>query len=209
MKILSLKKDKRHLVKVIFLDGSEILIDQDVCFDFALTPEMEIDEADIKRLKFESDYVRAKSRALWYLDRSDYTEKAIFEKLIKAGFQKEASAKAIARLIEIGAVDDRRFAERYFEHLTEKNLSKREIVSKMLLKGVDLSLAKEMVQDSECDDEQSKIIALLEGKYAYKLTLEGGKEKVFAALIRKGFSFSQVKTAMSKYFEDIEFSEEY
>lgn len=209
MKILSLKKDKKHLVKVIFSDESEILIDQNVCFDFGLKSEMEINDKDIKRLKFESDYARAKSRASWYLDRMDYTEKAMFDKLIKAGFSKEASAKTIARLVEVGAIDDRRYAERYFERCNERNLSKREIISKMLIKGIDLNLAKEIVQEGECDDEQSKIISLLEGKYAYKLTADGGKEKVFAALVRKGFSFSDVKLAMSKYFEDIEFSEEY
>ena len=73
----------------------------------------------------------------------------------------------------------------------------------------DLNLAKEIASGEEFGDEQSKIIALLEGKYAYKLTTDGGKEKVFAALVRKGFSFSDVKSAMGKYFEDIEFSEEY
>ena len=45
----------------------------------------------------------------------DYTEKALYEKLIRAGFGKAASAAVIARLLELGIIDDRRYAERMAE----------------------------------------------------------------------------------------------
>lgn len=208
MIITALKSDKKHLVKVCFFGGEEILLDKDVCIDNALCSDMELDKSEIERLIFESDFKRAKSRAMWYLDRSDYTEKAMFQKLLRAGFKKKAAAAAVGRLAELGIIDDRRFAERFCERCFEHNVSKREALHKMLEKGVNYDLAKEMLENSETDEEQ-QIKNLLERKYASKLTAENGKQKVFAALARKGFSFSAIRSAMNEVLEDLEFCEEY
>lgn len=207
MIITSLIKDKRHLTKLMLSDGTEILIDNDVCIENSLYTGMEVEPEFIKELKFDSDYKRAKSRALWYLDRMDYTEKALSEKLIKAGFSKRAVAAVMANLVEFSMIDDRRFAERYAERLIEQNTSKREALNKMYLKGIPYDLAKEVLDEID-SDEESQIAELLERKYASKLSAENGMQKVFAALIRKGFSYSAVRAAMKKYNDDLEYSED-
>ena len=56
-----------------------------------------------------------------------------FEKLIKAGFSKEASAAVLANLCEFSIIDDRRYAERMAERLISNNISKREALNKMYL----------------------------------------------------------------------------
>ena len=137
----------------------------------------------------------------------DYTEQALYEKLLKAGFSKKTSAAVLAKLCEFGLIDDRRYAERMAERCKENNISKREAMHKMLLKGVPYDLAKEMLEETDTDEEE-QIKNLLEGKYAYKLTQEKGAEKVYAALVRKGFSYSSVRSAMKKYTEQLEFCEE-
>lgn len=207
MQITSLKKDKKHLTHIIFSNGEECFLDNDVVLQNGLSVGNTVTEDDFNKLKFSSDYKRAKSRALWYLDRMDYTEKALFEKLIKAGFSKKASAAVLANLCEFSLIDDRRYAERMVERLISNNISKREALNKMYLKGIPLDLAKEVLNQTDSDEEE-QIKALLEGKYAHRLTVENGVEKVFAALIRKGFSFSAVKSALKQYKEEIEFSEE-
>lgn len=207
MIITAITKDKKHLTKLLFVDGSELLLDDDVTAENSLTAGQDVSAEELKELKFSSDYKRAKSRALWYLDRMDYTEKALYEKLLKAGFSKKASAAVLARFCELGVIDDRRYAERMAERCKENNISKREAMHKMLLKGVPYDLAKELLEDSETDEE-GQIANLLEGKYAYKLTQENGAQKVYAALVRKGFSYSSVRSAMKKYTEQLEFCEE-
>ena len=194
MLITALVTLKKHLVKIEFDNGEECVIDREVCVNHGLYTEMELSAEDVKELKSESDYARTKSRALWYLDRSDYTEKAMFEKLIRAGFPKKASAAVVGRFKELGIIDDRRFAERFFERCCESNISKREALHKMLEKGVPYDLAKELLDNNDTD-EVEKIKNLLNGKYSSKLNAENGKQKVFAALARKGFSFSAIKSA--------------
>ena len=208
MVISSLERQKKHLVKLCFDNGEEFLLDMDICAENSLCKDMEIEAEELKKLSFESDYRRAKSRALWYLDRSDYTEKAMYQKLLRAGFEKKASAEVIARFVELGIIDDRRFAERFFERCCESNISKREALHKMLNKGIPYDLAKEMLESSEVDEEE-QIKNLLERKYSSKLSAEKGTEKVFAALMRKGFSYSAIRSALKQYNEELEFSEEY
>ena len=200
MQILNIQKDKLHLTKISLSNGEEVLIDNDVCRDNYLKKGDEISEEKLNALVFQSQYQRAKSRAVWYLDRKDRTAKDLYNKLCLAGFDKKAVVKVIARLQEVGLVDDRRFAENYASRLMEGNVSKREALQKMLQKGVPYDMAKDVL--AECDsDEGAQIEALINKKYRTKLIVEGGKEKVYAALIRKGFSYEAVKNALKNYIE--------
>ncbi len=203
MQITAIKKDKLHLTRVTLSDEREILIDNDVCYERSLKAGTVLDEGSLKELVFESDYRRAKSRAVWYLDRMDHTEKGLFDKLVRAGFSKEASASVIARFIEVGLLDDERYARNYAERLINANVSKREAVGKMLSKGVPYDLVKSVLDDTEAD-EQTQIKNLLDRKYRSKLTAEKGAQKVFAALVRKGFSYSAVREALKSYIENYE-----
>lgn len=208
MQITSVSKDKQHQLKVTFQNGDVMLVDADVCAENGIKVGLTLCDEEINSLKHTSDLRRAKSRALWYLDRMDYTEKKLFEKLLKAGFRKEICAETLAYLCEFSLVDDKRYAERLAERYRESNVSKREAVNKLYLKGVPLSLAKQVCVCFETD-ETDTVKNLIKEKYAAKLSAENGSQKVFAALIRKGFSYQSVREAMKSYIEESEFSEEY
>ena len=208
MKILSIVRDKQHLSKITLSCGDELLLDCDTVIDHSLFEGMEIAGEALGVLQHESDFKRAKSRAFFYLDKMDYSEKTLSQKLKNAGFAENICAEVLAYLCEIGIVNDRRYAERVSQRLLEANRSKREIINKLYLKGIPLDIAREVL--GECDiDEEAQIKALIEKKYAYKLQDKNNYNKVYAALIRKGFSYSAVKGALKSYIHDIEFSEEY
>ena len=203
MQIVNLQKDKLHLTKLSLSDGRQVLVDNDLVFERSLKAGLEIDDKYLEELLFSSDYVRAKSRAVWYLDRSAHTEKGLYDKLVRAGFAKEACAKVIARFIEVGLLDDRRYAEILAERLIEANVSKREALQKMLIKGLPYDLAKAVLEETEAD-ENTQIRNLIEKKYRNKLLAENGAKKVFDALARKGFSFGAIREALKSYVEELE-----
>lgn len=203
MIITDFKKDKLHLMRLFLSDGNEVLLDKDVFSEKCLKKGMELDSVYLEELIFESDYQRAKSRAVWYLDRMDHTEKALYDKLLRAGYKPKPCAKVIARLKEVGLIDDLRFAENYSNRLLESNVSKREALQKMLLKGVPYDIAKSVLKNTE-SDELSQIKNVIEKKYKNKLTAQNGVQKVYAALVRKGFSYGAVKTALNEYIEESE-----
>ena len=200
MQILNIKKDKLHLTKISLSNGEDVLIDNDVVSEHYLKKGDDLTEEKLNDLVFKSQYQRAKSRAVWYLDRKDRTSKDLYNKLCLAGFDQKASAQVIGRLQEVGLIDDRRFAENYRDRLLRDNVSKREMLNKLFQKGVPSDLAKEVLEDLEVDEE-SQIKALIDKKYHTKLTAENGAEKVFAALVRKGFSYGAVRQVLKKYTE--------
>ena len=205
MKITEIKPSKLHLNLISLSNGEEISLDKDVCAEHCLMVDMEIDCEQLKKLKFQSDYVRAKSRALWYLDRMDYSEKALYDKLVLKGFDKKACSAVIAKFIELGLLDDRRYAERLCEKLLNSGNSKRAAAQKMRQKGLSYDLCKEILEETEAD-EGDTLSKLIERKYLEKLSDSNNYHKVYAALVRRGFSYSDVRNALKKYTED--FSED-
>ena len=206
MTVIDLKREKGHLVEVCFKNGESVALDLDFCAEKCIHKGDELTRGQIDEYKAESDYVRAKSRALWLLDRYTYSERRLFEKLKQAGFGEEASARALARLKELGLIDDKSLAARYAGECSRRGISKREAYGKLYLKGFNAETVKAAIEDAGFD-EKSQIQGLLERKYKSKL-LSGETDKVYAALIRKGFSFGEVRNALKQYSEELELNGE-
>lgn len=203
MQINEVIRQKKHLVKVRLADGREIYLDSDFAAQNAIKAGDNVTEQKIDEWLRESDYVRAKSRALWFLDRADHSEKTLYEKLTRADISPEACARAIARLKELGLLDDVRYANRLAERLVEANVSKREAYVKMLAKGLPRDIVNAALEDIETD-EAAQIGALISKKYRTKLENPENIPKVYAALVRKGFSYSAVREALKRYSEELE-----
>ena len=202
MKIVAISTRKKGLTLVTLEDGSENLIDTELVLSRGLSVNGQVENID--ELLFDSDLKRAKSRAIWYLSRRDYSKKELTDKLITAGFSKKTSALAVERMEELGLVNDEAFAKRLFTELvTYRHASTREAVQKLKLKGIDRDLIKALEEENESDESES-IKLLIAKKYQNRLDTEDGVKKVFAALIRKGFSPSDVRRALKEYSEELE-----
>ena len=198
MIITSVEKDKKHTVRVEFDNSQSVLFDSDYWHSVCLQSGDKISEEALKKYLSESEYIRAKSRALWFLDRADHSEKSLYEKIIRGGISKGAAARAIARLKELGMLDDRRYAENLAERMAESNISKREAYAKLLLKGIPKQIANEVLTETQFD-ESEQIATLIDKKYRLKLQAPEGVQKVYAALVRRGFSYSAVRNAIKQY----------
>lgn len=207
MIITEVKRDKKHCFKVSTDSGQTVFIDLDVCSEYGLKCGMELDEEVLTEIVKRSDFVRAKERALWYLDRTDHSERALYDKLTRAGFAGESCAAVMAWLKEYGMIDDRRYALHLAERYSESNVSQREAYQKLLMKGVPRELAREVTEEAEFD-EAAQIRAVIEKKYRNKLGDRASTEKVYAALIRKGFSFGAVRDELKRYCEEMRYMSE-
>lgn len=208
MKIIAIKKDKKHTVKVTFEGEKAFNFDIDYWNSTGLR---ENDELSDEKLKFhlnESDYVRGKSRGMWFLEKSDYSEKTLYEKIVAGGISHTAAARAVARIKELGLIDDNKLASRLAARMSESNISKREAYAKLYNKGIPKDVIKSVLDETNFD-ELSQINAVIEKKYRLKLNTKEEIQKVYAALIRKGFSYSAVSEAIRKHTKEIESQEEY
>lgn len=208
MKIVEIKRDKKHTVKVTFDNSKYFNFDLDYWNSICLHEQDEIDEQQLKNHLNESDYIRAKARGMWFLDRADYSEKALYEKIVAGGVSHTAAARAVARIKELGLIDDYRFATRLAEQMSNANVSKREAYAKLLGKGISKEVIKSVLEQTDFD-ESSQIKAVIDKKYRAKMDTKENIQKVYAALIRKGFSYSAVSDVIKKYTKEIEYNEEY
>ena len=208
MKIVEIKKDKKHTVRVVFDNSKHFNFDLDYWNSICLHEEDYISEQDLKYRLAESDYIRAKTRGMWFLDRADYSEKKLYEKIVAGGISNTAAARAVARIKELGLIDDKKLASRLAEQMSEANISKREAYAKLYQKGIPTDIIKSVLEETEFD-EVSQVEAVIQKKYRTKMSDRDGIQKVYAALIRKGFSYSAVRDAIKKYTQEIELCEEY
>jgi len=140
------------------------------------------------------------NRALWYLGRRDYGARELRQRLLRPRPDKPLPNegdvdRAIARLLELGLLNDARYAQRLAEALSRNGYGARAIAFELKKRGLD-----EVVEAPVTDSE--RITELLSSKYASKLGDEKGRQAVFNALIRKGFGYADIRNAMKDYLED-------
>ncbi len=208
MRIVEIKRDKKHTVRVRFEDGKAFNFDLDYWNSICFHENDEIDEDALNFHLKESDYIRAKSRGMWFLDRADMSEKTLYEKIVAGGISHTAAARAVDRLKELGLIDDQRYAVHLAAQMSDANISKREAYAKLYNKGIPKEIIKSVLDETDFD-ENSQITAVINKKYSAKMNSKEDIQKVYAALIRRGFSYSAVSDAIRKYTKEIEYNEEY
>lgn len=207
MVITEIKAQKGHLLCINFDNGKNVLLDKDFAAEKGIREGVELTSDQIKTLVGQSDYRRAVSRAVWHIERGSLSRKKLLEKLLKAGIPRDICQKAVLRMEELDLINDTAFAERLAEQYLQSGISPREAESKMFLKGIDRATAKAALQMFEVD-EQSQIKLVINKRYRTKLENAENIPKVFAALQRKGFKYSDIKKVLSEYSEQLKYSEE-
>lgn len=198
MTVVKIQKAKKSCFEVFFSDGTGVLLDKEYCLQKGISVGDTVDDALLKTYIAESDLKRAKSRALYYLSNGDLSQKMLTQKLLMAGFSKESCVLAVERMCQLGYIDDYSLARRMCEVMLEQNISPREAQFKLTKKGIPSEVVRCVMLDYNPDTlEQIKDIIIK--KYAQKLKDPNNLNKVFSALVRRGFSFSDIKAALREY----------
>ncbi len=180
-------------------DDGGLLLDRSLCESEGLTAGQNITEDRLLELVQISACRRARSRAVWLLESRDYTQKGMYDKLRRL-FGDAAAKDAAHYCAQIGLIDDARFAQRLAFSMSERGISDREAVRRLVAKGVARDVAQDAVNEAE-SDPASQLKQIIEKKYAAKLLTGDRKEveKVVAALARKGFGFGDIRSAISDF----------
>lgn len=202
------RKDKIH----IYIDGEyRLTVDEIFWFSCGYISGDEIDEEELTAFEEAAGSRRAFNSALNSLDYRDHSEKEIRAKLMRK-HGAEYVDEAVEKLIELDLINDRRYAENYARELFEhKKFGKIRIKSELIAKGIASDIASETVnslfEDEEPDNIQ-RIVDIIKKKYYNRMNDEVGRKKVFSALQRMGYTFSDIREAMREFSDD-EYYEEY
>lgn len=188
----------------ILIDGEyQITTDIDFWAENFYKDGEDISEEDWKRLTDKINYKKAVDKCYDLLSRRDHSVKELKTKLLRT-VDEENAEKAILKMIDYGYLDDEKYARSLVNYLTKtKNMSYAFVKQELFKRGITGEIASYALEDIEIDNVSS-IINLIQSKYASKLMNDDGEKKVITALLRKGFSYSDIRNA----FERIE-NEEY
>ncbi len=202
--IISHTKGRGKKIHLLIDNEYKITTDIDFWAEHYINDGTEIDEDEWNELVDAINYKKAINKCYDLLSRRDHSVKELKTKLLRT-VDENNSQKAVDRMLELGYLDDEKYARTLLNHLiNNKNMSARFIKQEMMKRGVPSEIISNVLEETEIDNVSS-IKELITVKYRNKLLAENGREKVIAALIRKGFSYNDVKTAFNelKYEEDV------
>lgn len=197
MRITKILSVKGSIYEVRFDDGTYINLDRAYAEPLKLCEGMEISEERANAMEDESDFIRCKNRALFYLSQRDVSEKKLRDKLLSAGFEERFVVACVERLKELSYINDQDYSLRFWEKCQASGLSRRQAIEKMINAGISRQMAKEVCVYSDAE-EQKKIRHLINSKYRSKMDSEEGIQKTIAALSRRGFSFSDIRAVINE-----------
>ena len=178
-----------------------------------LSAESSITEEEWKQMVLELILPRGKKKALDLLLFQERTERELYDRLCGDGYTPEQTDEIMEYIRSFSYLDDARYAAHFFAAHRETK-SERELRQLLLRKGVAESdieegyrryreeLSEEGIDTSE-DPELSAIRRMIERKLGGRSNPEGGElQKLYAALVRKGFSYENIRKALSEYSGD-------
>jgi len=135
--------------------------------------------------------------AMTYLARAEQCRAGLSAKLIKKGMDKDDVTLALDYLESVGYLDDYRFAgawlrTRYVSH----SEGRTKLSSELLSRGVDSSAARKALDDFFADHNQGDLCVRALKKYL-RTHRDASDEKIYASLQRLGFTYAQIKAALS------------
>ena len=133
-----------------------------------------------------------KAKAFTLLSKKSYFTKELRAKLLEKGYPEKDIEILISELKNQNLLDDHELAARYVKLQQAKGYGARVIIQKLRQKAGPI----------EVEIEDGEIESLIRKKYLRKLPDD--RNKVIAALLRRGFSYDLINKALDLISEEME-----
>ena len=201
---LTVKEGKAKKIHIYIDEEYRATVDSDYWYSEKYRNYKDINEEELTELLNAVSFRRAYNKGLDFLSRRPYGTKELIKKLCEKGHEKEFAEKACDRLLELCLLNDEEYARILATDLLErKNYSIKRIKQELAFRGIDRDIIENTV-DLLDNDPVSRIIILIKKKYINKIGDEKGRKRTVDALLRLGYSYSDIKSALNSIsdFED-------
>lgn len=192
---------KRGRVLVFLADGSLLKVTEQELLTFGLRSGDELDEETLQRLKKAAGMSNIKTTAADLIGRRAMSRRDLERKLQEKGATEAESRYAGEWLEAIGAIDDAAYAAALVRRCGDMGYGPRRAREKLREKGVPQELWDEALDELPPDEDQ--IDRFLQGKLHGRVPEDKEKKRLTDALLRRGFSWSEVKSAWGRYGAEI------
>ena len=191
---LSSAPDRVGRYRLEFEDGSVLRLYRQTVEDFCLYAGLELDEAQLAKLKTAAGEMSAKMRAVRIVSASSVSMQDLQHRLIQKGERSADAEAAVQWMADMDLLDDRKTAE--------------QIVSRCISKGYGISRAKQALYEKRIPKEfwedaladypsqVEAIVNFLRSKLGSRWDDKDLKRAIDAAM-RRGHTYSEIRKALS------------
>ena len=208
MRLVSLVKSQKISDRwyAEFENGDRISVDTALIADFSLFSGRELSGEEFAALKAAAETARIRARALRSLSYRAMSRREIKTRLLEKGESEEAAEDTVCWLERRGLVNDAEYAASIARHYAAKGYGMGKIKDELYRRGVPREYWDEAAE-SIPDDAGDAIDALLERR------LKGSSDKkelkrASDMLARRGFSWDEIRSALNRYTENLEETDE-
>ena len=194
-------KHKRGRVLVFLENGACLKITEQELLDFGLRKNDDLDEEQLKRLKDAAGVSNVKATAADLIGKRAMSRSALERKLREKGASETEARYASEWLEAIGAINDADYAVLLAQHCARQGYGPARVREKLYEKGVPRELWDDAL-DSLPDPAES-IDRFLEHKLRGNPLDEKEKKRLSDALLRRGFSWSDIKAGLNRLGADL------
>ena len=198
---LTAAEPRRKNLTQLYLDGEPgPKIDTEVFLLSRLQP------GDVLDQEARSDARRAQEKALYLLEHRSHSKRELTEKIARTTASREAARAAADHLEEIGLLNDRAYAESFVkELLLRKGYGVRRVRQELARKGIAPEIADQVLDQWEDLDQTARenMARVLEKRYPRWREEEAVRRRAVAALQRLGYTWDQVRDALSSWEQDV------
>ena len=148
----------------------------------------------------------AKQRALKILERRDVSRKMLLDKLTEKGISNTDAEEVADWLCGLGVVNDERFAGLVVRHYAAKGYGKSRIQNELYRHGIGKELWEEALE--QYPEQEETIDRLLRARLKHPDPDRAEIKKATDALLRRGFSWSEINAAKDRVLGSNDYYEE-
>ena len=196
------RQEKRQDRRSIFVNGKFVLgVDEAVVADLGLHVGQQIGEDELQQVVHRELVNKAKERALRLLEYRKRSTSEVVQRLRKAGFAEDVIDEVVARLVDIGLLNDADFSQSWVSYrLAAKGMGKSRIMWELRLKGVSSDVAEEALSTVDADTEYQSAIDAARRRWDKDRDpdLRAKRQRLVAYLKRHGFDWDVVNRIVSE-----------
>ena len=199
--IKSLRQTSPERVSVELDSGEEIKATLALVAELRLFAGKELEERELEALRSSAALALCKNRGMELLSYRPMSAKELRDKLVQKGETSENAAAAADWLQTRGFLNDQRYAGMVVRHYAGKGYGTSRIRQELQRRGIPRELWEEALE--EYPEQEDKIDSFLRSR----LKDPGDRaqiQKASAALLRRGFSWEEIRAALARYRADWE-----
>jgi regulatory protein len=176
-----------------------------VAEDAGLRPGQWLDDQDLARLQDRDLFQVALDRALRFLESRPRSEREVRTRLAQKGVAPELAEPVVARLQALGLLDDAAFASYWIENRARFNpRGARALSAELRQKGVASEVIGEQLAEGVDEEGGAQAFALRQAHRFAKLDRPTFRQKLWAALARRGFDFAVIGPAVDAAWDALQ-----